>query len=243
MIYIYDGSFDGLATVIFDKYQDIGKCEISVEKDQVNFLESEYVKTDLEKSRRVIEGIKDNIGDEFLDNAYRVFKSNKAHKEEIIAIAMKSCILYGNGYLGSAKKAAVGFRTIVRNFNHEVHAYKGLLRFREIQDNYLLGEIDPDHDVLEHITYHFLKRMPAEKFIIYDKKRKKASLCIYGDYEEVEILEMDAIDSADEKIFRDAWVGFYDAIGIKERKNHRLMISNMPKKYWKFLPERNRGDF
>lgn len=243
MIYLYDGTFDGLTTVIFDKYQEIGKCEISVEKDQVNFLESEYVKTDLEKSRRVIEGIKDNIGDEFLDNAYRVFKSSSPRKEEIIAIATKSCMVYGNVYLGSAKKAAVDFRSIVRNFNHEVHAYKGLLRFREIQDNYLLAEMEADHDVLEHITYHFLKRMPAEKFIIYDKNRRKASLCIQGNYEEVEILEMDAIDSEEEKIFKDAWLGFYDAIGIKERKNQKLMVSNMPKKYWKFLPEKNREDF
>ncbi len=36
------------------------------------------------------------------------------------------------------------------------------------------------------------------------------------------------------------WIGFYDAIAIKERKNKKLMIENMPKKYWKYLPEKNR---
>lgn len=239
MIYLYDGSFDGLATVIYDKYKEIGKCEISLEKNQMNFLETEPVKTDLEKSRRVIEGIKDNIGGEFLDNVYRVFKSNNQNKEEIIAIATKACILYGNGYLGSAKKAAIDFRSILRNFNHEVHTYKGLLRFREIQENYLLAEIEPDNDIIEHLTPHFLSRMPNEKFIIYDKNRKKASLCEKGTWEIVEILEMNGVDSKEEEIFKDAWQGFYEAIGIEERKNHKLMASNMPKKYWKYLPEKN----
>lgn len=239
MIYYYDGSFDGLFTVIFEKYQEIGKCEIKTKTDQVNFLESETIKTDLVKAERVITGIKENIGDEFFENAFKVFKSNHTKKEEVLAITIKSCLIYGNVYLSSPKKAAVAFRSLVKNFNHETHAYKGFTRFREIQDNYLLAEITPENDVLVYITQHFLKRMPAEKFIIYDKNRGKASLCEFGKYEEIEILEMDAVDSDKEEIFKDAWRGFYDAIGIDERKNEKLMKANMPKKYWKYLPEKN----
>ena len=37
MIYYYDGTFDGFFTVIFEKYQEIGKCEIKTKTDQVNF--------------------------------------------------------------------------------------------------------------------------------------------------------------------------------------------------------------
>lgn len=239
MIYNYDGTFDGLMTVIFEKYKDIGKCEISKESDQVNFLQSEFVETNLIEAQRVIRSIKDNIGDEFLTDAYKVFKSKDDTKEETIAITVKSCLIYGRIYLGSSKKAAIRFRQILKNFNHEVHTYKGLVRFREIQDNYLLGEIEPENDILEHLTPHFLKRMPNEKFIIYDKNRKVASLCEKGSWEIVEILEMNGVDSKEEEIFKDAWQGFYKAIGIEERKNHKLMASNMPKKYRKYLPEKN----
>lgn len=49
---------------------------------------------------------------------------------------------------------------------------------------------------------------------------------------------MDAIETDEEKIFKEAWIGFYNAIGIDERKNYKLMVSNMPKKYWKYLPEK-----
>lgn len=239
MIYYYDGSIDGLFTVIFEKYQEIGKCEIKTKTDQVNFLESETIKTDIVKAQRVITGIRENIGEEFFENAFKVFKSNHPKKEEILAITIKSCLIYGNVYLSSPKKAAVTFRSIVKNFNHEIHAYKGFVRFREIQDEYLLAEITPENDILIHLTLHFLRRMPAEKFIIYDKNRQKASVCEFGSYEELEILEMDAVESQKEVIFKDAWRGFYDAIGIDERKNKKLMQANMPKKYWKYLPEKN----
>lgn len=238
MIYNYDGTYDGLMTVIFEKYKAIGKCEITKESEQVNFLESEFVETNLLEAQRVITAIKDNIGDEFLADSYKVFKSKDETKEETIAITVKSCLVYGRIYLGSSKKAAVRFGQIIRNFNHEVHTYKGLARFREIQDNYLLAEIEPENDILEHLTPHFLKRMPNEKFIIYDKNRKIASLCEKGSLEIVEILEMIGVDSKEEEIFKDAWQGFYKAIGIEERKNQKLMISNMPKKYWKYLPEK-----
>lgn len=238
MIYNYDGTYDGLMTVIFEKYKEIGKCEISKESDQVNFLESEFVETNLLEAQRVITAIKDNIGDEFLADSYKVFKSKDESKEETIAITVKSCLIYDTTYLGSSKKAAVKFRQVIRNFNHEVHTYKGLVRFREIQDNYLLAEIEPENDILEHLTPHFLKRMPNEKFIIYDKNRKIASLCQKGSWEIVEILKMNGVDSKEEEIFKDAWQGFYKAIGIEERKNQKLMISNMPKKYWKYLPEK-----
>ena len=126
MIYNYDGTYDGLMTVIFEKYKEIGKCEITKESDQVNFLESEFVETNLLEAQRVITAIKDNIGDEFLADSYKVFKSKDESKEETIAITVKSCLVYGRIYLGSSKKAAVRFRQILRNFNHELHTYKGL---------------------------------------------------------------------------------------------------------------------
>ena len=38
----------------------------------------------------------------------------------------------------------------------------------------------------------------------------------------------------------DLWLSFYDAVAIDERKNEKLRMQNMPKKYWKHLPEMNR---
>ncbi|MFP4064888.1 MAG: TIGR03915 family putative DNA repair protein [Bacteroidales bacterium] len=40
--------------------------------------------------------------------------------------------------------------------------------------------------------------------------------------------------------YRELWQHYYDAINIRERKNHRQMRSCMPQRYWKYLPEKGR---
>ena len=47
-------------------------------------------------------------------------------------------------------------------------------------------------------------------------------------------------ESDEEKMFEDCWIEFYNSVGIKERHNLKLMQNNMPKKYWKYLPEKNK---
>lgn len=39
-------------------------------------------------------------------------------------------------------------------------------------------------------------------------------------------------------LYRELWQHYYDAINIRERKNHRQMKGAMPKRYWKYLPEK-----
>lgn len=80
--------------------------------------------------------------------------------------------------------------------------------------------------------------MPGEKFVIFDKNRNKAALSIEGDVKEVDVIDLNIEESDEEVFFRKLWVKFYDTIAIKERENKKLMVSNMPKKYWKYLPEK-----
>ena len=49
-----------------------------------------------------------------------------------------------------------------------------------------------------------------------------------------------APDQAEEE-YRRLWKGFYNAIGIQERRNDRLRASLMPRRYWKHLTEMNDG--
>ena len=114
------------------------------------------------------------------------------------------------------------------------------MRFKEIKDGFLFAQYESHNYILEDLSRHFLERMPKEKFIIYDKNRKKAFISIFGNVEVVEVLNINIEESDKEKFFQNLWLGFYDAIAIKERKNKKLMIGNMPKKYWKYLPEKNR---
>lgn len=239
-IIVYDGYFEGFLTAIFSSYNDLFKIKIESEKDQISFLDQKKIKTDFEKAKRVEDSIKKNISGEFFYNIKIAFRSDYKNKDTIIARLIKLSFLKGEKIINSTNKYAIAFNKMLKNYGSEAHALKGLLRFKEIQEGFLFAQYESHNYILEDLSRHFLKRMPKEKFIIYDKNRKKAFISIFGNVEVVKILNLFIEESDQEKFFKDLWIGFYDAISIKERKNKNLMISNMPKKYWKYLPEKNR---
>lgn len=239
-IIVYDGTFEGFLTVIFTQYKEIFKIKIESEKDQISFLDQKYIKTNFEKAKRVEDSIKKNISEEFYYDIKIAFKSDYKNKDTIIARLIKLSFLKGEKITKSANKYAIDFNKMVKNYGREAHAFKGLLRFKEIQEGFLFAEYESHNDILEDLSRHFLQRMPKEKFVIYDKNKNKAFVSIYGNFEVVEILNLDIKESKKEEFFQNLWIGFYDAIAIKERKNKKRMIENMPKKYWKNLPEKNR---
>lgn len=242
-IIVYDGTFEGFLTVIFTQYKEIFKIKIESEKDQISFLDQKYIKTNFEKAKRVEDSIKKNISKEFYYDIKIAFKSDYKNKDTIIARLIKLSFLKGEKITKSTNKYAIAFNKMVKNHSREAHAFKGLLRFKEIQEGFLFAKYESHNDILEDLSRHFLQRMPKEKFVIYDKNRNKAFVSIYGNFEMVKILNLDIKESKKEEFFQNLWIGFYDAIAIKERKNKKLMIENMPKKYWKYLPEKNRKNW
>ena len=77
-IYTYDGSFEGLLTIVFDSY--INKtlpCNITRDTSCINLLyETIYIKTDEIKAKRILEGCVKNISYHALSNSYHTFLSN-----------------------------------------------------------------------------------------------------------------------------------------------------------------------
>lgn len=236
---LYDGSFDGLLTAIFEYYPKLERITIKTNDNQLGFLDDTFIKTDYLKSDRVKNGVIENFGYSIMRDFETIFKSKFNNKENIIARCVKGLYKNGLNYLNSAEEPAIEYRRIIKNYWSENHDYKGLLRFRSIQEGFLYAEFEPENDILESLVPHFKRRMPNEKFLIFDKSRKKAAITILGQTEYVEVIELTPEDSPEEEIFKEAWRKFYDAVSIKERENNKLMISNMPKKYWKYLPERN----
>ncbi len=85
---------------------------------------------------------------------------------------------------------------------------------------------------------YFINRLPNEKFIIADKKRKYCAVYYEGELRFLNIDKIDIIYKTDEDFIEDAWKNFYNNVKIDSRKNIKLMRANMPIKYWKYLPER-----
>ncbi|MET3617774.1 putative DNA metabolism protein [Peptoniphilus olsenii] len=236
----YDNTLEGLFTLVFEKYKCIEHAYIKPTSVQTNFFDDvNFVVTDLSKADRVKKSITKNFGNYFLTQILYVYCSYHDNKEDIIAKTIKGMYVYGKDFLYSSNKFAVEFNKIVKKVAREIHTFKGLLRFKEIEGGVLFAEFSPDSDILYFLIRHFKERMPDENFIIYDSYRNYAAFYFDKKVEFISVENFDIKETSEEKFFKDIWCNFYNSVSIKERKNTKLMKNNMPIKYWKYLPEKN----
>ena len=235
----YDGSLPGLFTLIFQKFPDLEKIDIIPDSDQLNMLGGEnFILTNESQADRVLKSLQEKFGKDFVRRLMYVYSSPFPSKEDIIARTIKGMYIYGKKYLFSSEKIPSEFRRLGKRVGAENHTYKGLLRFKELKDGMFFAEFKPENDILVFLAPHFIRRMPAERFAICDSKRKKCLIYENGLTEIVGVDKLELLESQEEEFIKAAWVKFYQAVAIEERKNESLMVNNMPKKYWKFLPER-----
>lgn len=234
----YDKTLDGLLTVVFDFYEDLEDMHY-MSGEQVSIIDKKvFVKTDLEKSQRVIKAMEEKFYKGFIRELVAVFLSIDPTKEDVIVRTIKGAFSYGTGYLYSSEKAASKFRQIRRRVLSENHNYKGLLRFKEVEGGIMLAEFAPENDILSLIVPHFVKRLKPINFAIVDVGRKTAAIYNTKEVEFFEVKELSYKLSEEEIFYQDAWRDFYKAICVEGRRNEKLMISNMPKRYWRYLVEK-----
>ena len=238
--YYYDGSFDGLLTVIFIAYKDRKNNElrIIVKTGQLLLgLDDINVITNFSKARRVEKAICDKLSQNFLNNIQTCFLSCDKNKDIVIVHTVYKALKQGKEILNSLDEHAFYVNKLVKQVLNERHRYLGVLRFKEVKDGTMFSTIEPKNNVLPILLSHFINRMKREKFAIYDKKRK---IIAYYDTKKVEIffVKILEIEWSDEEIeYSELWKTFHKSISIKERENKKLQQSNLPKYYWKHLIE------
>ena len=238
--YYYDGSFDGLLTVIFIAYKDRknNALRITVKTEQLLLgLDDINVISDFSKARRVEKSICDKLSYNFLNSIRTCFLSCDKNKDTVIVHTVYKALKQGEEILHSLDEHAFYVNKLVKQVLNERHRYLGVLRFKEVKDGIMFSTIEPKNNVLPILLSHFINRMKREKFAIYDKKRK---MIAYYDTKKVEIFIVKSleIEWSDEEIeYSELWKTFHKSISIKERENKKLQQSNLPKYYWKHLIE------
>ena len=238
--YYYDGSFDGLLTVIYMAYNDRKSSilRVSSKTEQLILaLDDIHVITDFYKARRVEKSICEKLSQNFLNNIRTCFLSNDKNKDTIIIRTVYKALKQGEEILNSLDEHAFYMNKLIKQVLNERHKYLGLLRFKEMKDGTMFSTIEPKNNVLPILISHFKNRMKREKFTIFDKGRK---MIAYYDRNKVEIFFVESleIEWSDEEIeYSELWKTFHKSISIKERENKKLQQSNIPKYYWKHLIE------
>jgi probable DNA metabolism protein len=248
----YDGTFEGFLSAVFHIYEyKLGEVEI-VKKEFASstFFDSEEdVFTDIEKAKRVWKGISKKISKDGKTKLYKAFLSEMPQIENIM-------LAYIRRALSSEKNIETDFTDqnilfidkIAKKVSREKHRMDAFVRFRLTKDGIYFATIEPDFNVLPLNAEHFKKRYADQKWLIFDLKRR------YGIYYNLENVETVAVEISseinqksqsqnyftfEEMQFQELWGNYFKNSNIKTRKNIKLHIKHIPKRYWKYLSEKN----
>lgn len=251
-IYVFDGTFEGLLTTIFDYYERKPFAVRIVAKQHFeavlvgNVLD---IISDEIKAKRVWKGFGKKVGNDWQLRFYKAFLSENA--ETFQHLFEFACYIFDNPQ-GAEKNfghpAVIAVSQMERKVSRERHRMKAFIRFEETSDGVYYAPIEPDYNVLPLISAFFKNRYADQKWMIYDLKRKYG---LYYDLEKVEeiVLEqqpqikMSSYLSTEllhdkEQLYKLLWNDYFKSTNIPARKNMKLHVRHVPKRYWRYLTEK-----
>ncbi|MFW5976557.1 MAG: TIGR03915 family putative DNA repair protein [Bacillota bacterium] len=240
--YIYDGSFEGLLTLIYKAFYRREIPDKIIKKEQLTdnlFSQNVFVKTNKNKADKVYEAIQDKISFNSLKKVYYAFLSEVKDIELDIIKYLKLGFKVGseiNKFLTRPEVQRI--QKISGKVGKEKHRLQGLLRFREIKNGQLYAPVEPDYNIIILLSPHFEKRLSNQNWIIHDKKRGIAVLYNSKDSVVIEEKDLEVEYPEREYFYQDLWKEFFKTISIKDRKNKKLQKQYMPVRYWKNLVEK-----
>lgn len=251
MEYLYDGSFNGLLTCIYQHYYYKPASAIyqQVCHQPTLMTDTTVVVTDPVLAARVYEAIQIKNGEESLDRIYHAYLSSAADKENLILKYICSGFRLGPKInLYHTHPDVYPLHKIDRQVTLEVHRFLGLLRFADT-GRFLYSLISPDHNILPLIADHFVSRLANERWIIHDQRRKLAVIYDGQDSNmENSTLQRQWYltdfsrhlkQSLPEKelYYQQLWQLYFNEIGIENRYNPRLQSQFVPLRYRRHLTE------
>ncbi|UII75736.1 TIGR03915 family putative DNA repair protein [Flagellimonas sp. HMM57] len=247
---LYDGSFNGFLTAVFVAFEeklDVVDIQRNTKGQSGLFSETETVFTNVEKAKRVWNGIR-NKSNNAISQVYFAFLSEMEGVELTLYTYIRKLMAtthvkqtdYSDGTVLRISKLA-------RSVGREKHRMEAFVRFQLTKDNIYFANIEPDFDVLPLISKHFRNRYADQQWLIYDVKRKYG---IFYNLDHVEMVSLNLNEIHFNKIHRsDAflneeydyqtlWNDYFKSTNIKSRINRKLHTQHVPKRYWKYLSEK-----
>lgn len=249
--YRYDGTFPGLLSVVFEIYAS-GNPPSSIRPDHIKgddlFSNIHFIHTNNAQSERVLGGLKKKLSNTAISRLYKTMLS-EAPNAEIMIYQMAKHALESNCNIESdfSQKCVLAVKKLAYQVDREVHRMHAFVRFQKTKDDIYAATIEPDFNVIPLLGDHFEKRYADQKWLIYDVKRNYGIFYDLTSTAEVK-LNYSSINpdkqipveilSDDEDDFRRLWKLYFNATNIPERKNRKLHLQHMPKRYWKYLIEK-----
>lgn len=247
---VYDGSFEGLLTAIFEIYER-KLFQVKLIKGEWRssalFEEVLQIVTDDKRASRVLKGLRKKLSAAGLQRLYIAHMAEMANEESAIVGFIRYVFDtdknveedYGNKYV-------MRISEIIKMVRREKHRMEAFVRFQKLKDETFYSAVEPDFNILPLLIRHFKNRYTDQKWIIYDVKRRYG---LYYDLHDTQYISLDFSEvsnsrniitafSDDESIYQHLWKNYFTSVNIVSRKNTRLHLRHIPKRYWRHLTEK-----
>ncbi|PIE82597.1 MAG: hypothetical protein CSA10_00395 [Cardiobacteriales bacterium] len=245
----YDGSFDGFLTAVFIVYRErFSHVQLLSGTGQVSDLLARHIEiaTEADKAKRVFAKLKQVFGYEEL----RYFLYGRLFEAEDRDDTLLAVIRYAikqaprqilNDY---GQPDVLRLSQFVKSVKREQHRLKGFVRFAQTQDGQFIAPVAPDYDVLPLVAPFFAKRFGDQRWTIADVKRHYA---VFYDLHNLQSISLSVESLAqlrqaaladDERFYQKLWQDYFQVTAISERRNMRLHAQQMPRRYWRYLTEK-----
>ena len=267
-VYTFDGTMDGLLTAVFDAFVLKEQPEQLLKEGDPLPLFCEHINkvhTDEDKAKRVWIGLEKRLSREAMKLISVSWLSEL--RELNTPLFQYICKVFRQGDISRnfADHNVLEVTNIARRVLHEQLRMKQFIRFQKAKDGTYLAVVSPDHNVLPIIIDHFQDRFNDQSWLIYDAKRhygyyyethhqplpvrKVSNMPIRVTFEDETTVPFDlsngkldaTVLSDDDQLLQNLWRTYFKAICIKERMNPRKQLSDMPRRYWKYMTEKNGG--
>lgn len=251
-IYVTDGSFDGLLCAVFASYRAAAPTAIVDAAVYQTSLLDEIVEvtTDGDIAVRVINGIDAVSNGQAGRLCLKIFLSELDDANLLVYRLIRKLmrVKHADFLKNYADDDVLRAAQIRKMMGREIHRMHAFVRFQKARDGVYYALIDPDFDVVPLLDDHFVRRFADMSWRIFDVRRQYG---IAYDGEAVSLIHSlgDIIDptraqldearlDAQEKAFQGLWKVYFDAVNIKARNNEKHHLRQLPKRYWKYLSEK-----
>ena len=249
----YDGSFEGLLTCVFEVYEHKLKSvniSTNLTKQDDLFAETWQIETNTSRANRVQTKIIELAGKQAFTSLWKAYLSELPTIENTILQVVQQIITGKHNVLSNYSNAdVVALQKVLKKVSRERHRMTAFVRFQQATDQIYYAIIEPEFNVLPLIRTHFKNRFADQQWLIFDQHRNYG---IFYNLEEVIVVEPTIptnetdlalrIPLTDcEAEFQRLWQSYFSATGIAARKNTKLHLQHVPKRYWNYLTEKTHG--
>lgn len=253
MNYIFDGSYAGLLTAVFESFERKHfSMQLFIKDTSSHFIFNDdvlEVHTSTEKAQRVLKGLQSKLSKDQAYDLYKVFLSEDIQSVNALCYIIQQIFLGKDDILQNSGDARVLlFDKTLTKVNRERHRMKAFIRFQKSSDGLYYALVDPDFNVLPLILNFFKQRYADQHWLIYDVRRNYG---LYYDKKMVTEVKLTSVEkqnlsthtteiTIDEKEvhFQNLWKQYFKSTNIVARKNMKLHLQHVPRRYWKYLVEK-----